>query len=708
MPPKQGNRVPTEVVEIGSSDDEDGGPAVARELPQRATQQQQQLQRSASDAPGYRALDCRNFWKAGGSDVVPVVRKAPAAGELEHARVHPKFLHSNATSHKWAFGALAELLDNAVDEIPNGASFVRVDKVEISKDKSPALLFLDDGGGMNPEGIRKCMSLGYSSKKSKTTIGQYGNGFKTSTMRLGADVIVFSRSTSAGKATQSVGLLSYTFLRKTGQDDVVVPMIDFDISSHWAEPIVFSSQDDWSSNLNLILEWSPFTSKEELLEQDIRLRDEVNHGQVKLNKRVVEIQSHVSYRLRFSLRAYASVLYLRKFTNFKIILRGKPVQQFTIAENLLSPKRVNYKPQMRTTINEAGVQITLGYIPEAPFPVTGFNVYHKNRLIRPYWKVTPEGSSKGNGVVGVLEANFIEPAHDKQDFERSSVFLRLETKLRQILMEYWNGHCHLFGYQSPLETSMKAAAAAAAAKMQKSQPTYQLGTNLPTSVHEMNRPSSLGTGNQVIPPGNDPGSVEVLCEENIQLFMRCEEQRLQEMELKHKVEDLEKQVEQAKRKCAQLAAHLETKRKQQGSQLTSFAVEISVSQGTKNRASSERKWQRRKARCLVAIPLKSGRPSFRRLTNLRRWQVVIYFTATWCGPCRLMSPFLAEIAKKLPTVTFLKVDVDELKTVAADWAVEAMPTFMFVKDGKFLNKVVGANKEELQQTINKYLATASA
>ncbi|KAJ0542789.1 hypothetical protein HanHA89_Chr09g0343641 [Helianthus annuus] len=36
--------------------------------------------------------------------------------ELEHARVHPKFLHSNATSHKWAFGAIAELLDNAVDE----------------------------------------------------------------------------------------------------------------------------------------------------------------------------------------------------------------------------------------------------------------------------------------------------------------------------------------------------------------------------------------------------------------------------------------------------------------------------------------------------------------------------------------------------------------------------------------------------------------
>lgn len=105
-------------------------------------------------------------------------------------------------------------------------------------------------------------------------------------------------------ATQSVGLLSYTFLRMTGQDDVIVPMvmfsvlnilvapsalyiflqpphnsqdfllsglvvlqIDFDISGHWAEPIIYASQDDWSSNLKTILEWSPFASKEDLLLQ---------------------------------------------------------------------------------------------------------------------------------------------------------------------------------------------------------------------------------------------------------------------------------------------------------------------------------------------------------------------------------------------------------------------------------------------------------
>lgn len=47
--------------------------------------------------------------------------------------------------------------------------------------------------------------------------------------------------------------------------------IDFDISSHVADPITYGSQDDWSSNLKTILEWSPFASKTELMEQVFQL-----------------------------------------------------------------------------------------------------------------------------------------------------------------------------------------------------------------------------------------------------------------------------------------------------------------------------------------------------------------------------------------------------------------------------------------------------
>lgn len=43
--------------------------------------------------------------------------------------------------------------------------------------------------------------------------------------------------------------------------------VDFDISDHWAEPIIYSSKDDWSSNLNIMLQWSPFASKDEIMLQ---------------------------------------------------------------------------------------------------------------------------------------------------------------------------------------------------------------------------------------------------------------------------------------------------------------------------------------------------------------------------------------------------------------------------------------------------------
>ncbi|MED6113109.1 ATPase morc2 [Stylosanthes scabra] len=472
------------VVEV-ASDDEDAVPSAAgppsnggladKSSPASTAQAPQKTGASNLALSAYEgeSIGFRSFWKAGDYAVGPSSKPAPFEGHLEHARVHPKFLHSNATSHKWAFGAIAELVDNAVDEIQNGATFVKIDKIDVMEDNSPALCFIDDGGGMDPEAIRKCMSLGYSSKKSKTTIGQYGNGFKTSTMRLGADAIVFSRATHSGRATQSVGLLSYTFLRRTGQDDVIVPMIDFDISGNWAEPIIYNTHDDWSANLQTILDWSPFTSKEELMLQfddigshgtkiiiynlwlndegiyelsfdddaeDIMLRDEANQGgTVKRSyKKMAELRSHVSYRLRFSLRVYFSMLYLRKFSNFKIILRGKPVDQFNIADELKHSEVVRYKPQQAIAAKEVTVVTTIGFIKEAPnLNVSGFNVYHKNRLIKPFWKVVPDGSSKGMGVVGVLEANFIEPAHDKQDFERSLLFIRMEARLKQMTMDYW-------------------------------------------------------------------------------------------------------------------------------------------------------------------------------------------------------------------------------------------------------------------------------
>ncbi|KAI5656111.1 hypothetical protein M9H77_24904 [Catharanthus roseus] len=87
--------------------------------------------------------------------------------------------------------------------------------------------------------------------------------------------------------------------------------------------------------------------------------------------------------------------------------------------------------------------------------------------------------------------------------------------------------------------------------------------------------------------------------------------------------------------------------------------------------------------------------------------IVVDFTASWCGPCRFIAPVLAELAKKLPHVMFLKVDVDDLEKVAEEFEVKAMPTFLFFKDGKQIDKVVGAKKEELQQKVMAHSSAAA-
>ncbi|KAJ0760039.1 putative histidine kinase/HSP90-like ATPase superfamily, morc, S5 domain 2 [Helianthus annuus] len=473
------------------------------------------------------------------------------AGGLDHLRVHPRFLHSNATSHKWVLGAFAELLDNSLDENCNGATYVKIDMLKNKKDNSRMLLIegmcgskkilsfvsyffsnsgsrninlfsllslfiVDNGGGMDPDKMRHCMSLGYSLKsKVKDMIGQYGNGFKTSTMRLGADVIVFSRcSGEDGKtSTQSIGLLSYTFLRSTGKEDTVVPMVDYEKSGKEWNRMKRSSAGDWDTNVETIVQWSPFSSEADLLKQFGHMKDqgtliiiynlwEDDQGNLELDfdadkhvclcyhrsyvtplwsyfpslidikicilqdiqirgvnrdeKNIEMAEQHPNSRhyltYRHSLRSYASILYLRVPHNFRMILRGKDVEHHNIVNDMMMTNVIKYRPQpgvegLPKDSNIVAV-VTVGFVKDAAahIDVQGFNVYHKNRLIKPFWRLWNAAGSDGRGVIGVLEANFVEPAHDKQGFERTTVLQRLETRLVQMQKSYWSTYCHKIGY----------------------------------------------------------------------------------------------------------------------------------------------------------------------------------------------------------------------------------------------------------------------
>ncbi|XP_061342462.1 thioredoxin H2-like [Gastrolobium bilobum] len=82
--------------------------------------------------------------------------------------------------------------------------------------------------------------------------------------------------------------------------------------------------------------------------------------------------------------------------------------------------------------------------------------------------------------------------------------------------------------------------------------------------------------------------------------------------------------------------------------------------------------------------------------------MVIDFTASWCGPCKLMDPIIQEFAAKYTDVEFVKIDVDELMEVSQEFQVQAMPTFILIKRGKVADKVVGVRKEELQRLIEQH------
>eukprot|EP00536_Pseudo-nitzschia_multiseries_P017087 jgi/Psemu1/223711/e_gw1.1371.4.1 len=82
--------------------------------------------------------------------------------------------------------------------------------------------------------------------------------------------------------------------------------------------------------------------------------------------------------------------------------------------------------------------------------------------------------------------------------------------------------------------------------------------------------------------------------------------------------------------------------------------------------------------------------------------VVVDFTATWCGPCQMIAPLFKEMSETYDDVVFLKVDVDENADTAQHYSVSAMPTFLFIKGGVVLERVMGANPQRLKAVIEQH------
>ena len=84
--------------------------------------------------------------------------------------------------------------------------------------------------------------------------------------------------------------------------------------------------------------------------------------------------------------------------------------------------------------------------------------------------------------------------------------------------------------------------------------------------------------------------------------------------------------------------------------------------------------------------------------------VIVDFWAAWCGPCRVMSPILEEIAQERDDLRVVTVDVDHNQQVAATYGVLSMPTFMVFRDGAPVGQIVGSRpKKRLIADLEAFL-----
>ncbi|HEX2463871.1 MAG TPA: thioredoxin [Thermoanaerobaculia bacterium] len=82
---------------------------------------------------------------------------------------------------------------------------------------------------------------------------------------------------------------------------------------------------------------------------------------------------------------------------------------------------------------------------------------------------------------------------------------------------------------------------------------------------------------------------------------------------------------------------------------------------------------------------------------------VVDFSATWCGPCRMLEPILGELAAEMPSIDFVKLDVDRSQQIAIRYGVQAVPTLLVLRSGRVVDRFVGLrSKGELAERLRQH------
>jgi len=384
----------------------------------------------------------------------------------------PEYLDRVSHAHDWVFGAIAELVDNSID---SGAK-----KVKITLSDSPNTGYLaitDDGGGMDPHELANMLSFGYTSKVSSHKIGQFGVGFKSGSMRIGSDVLIFTKKNN----TYSLAFLSRTFLK--GKSRIETPIIawneekklvsDHDTSSRVLEVL---SQYSWVKSSQTIghnfdthlghthsgthiviygLKHSPAPSHTELRvvrelqkytwadgQEDIHIHEDLRFH--KQNERVEPLP------LDYSLKTYLELLYFKSPAT-QITIGSSPIEIEPLHRRLGLKKRKQYewklsrpgkKPLAHTVV--CGISASARSQGQC-----GVFVYHRNRLVKSYmplgWQLRPDNELAGCLVYLEAHSKALNPTHNKQGFHTDYAYDSLKKGVAELIKKYWMQHDANYG-----------------------------------------------------------------------------------------------------------------------------------------------------------------------------------------------------------------------------------------------------------------------
>lgn len=90
------------------------------------------------------------------------------------------------------------------------------------------------------------------------------------------------------------------------------------------------------------------------------------------------------------------------------------------------------------------------------------------------------------------------------------------------------------------------------------------------------------------------------------------------------------------------------------------------------------------------MSIKITKENFKEIVINSEKPVLLDFWATWCGPCRMVSPIVDEIANENPQFVVGKINVDEEPELASSFNISSIPTLVALKNGKIQNQLVGA------------------